>query len=174
MLTENQIRNNKNQLLKLRRGIVSGQKHCKKGGKAWKRNRDIILSISAQIKAYRLVLKGNAIDYKKLKTQKEIKSFVLKMNQIKFMVRDILKYDLESRDDDNLLCLRVWERQGSKPNMTYSSFKTKLITGNFADPQTVGRVRRSLQEKYITLQGKLYEKRHQAEDRFINQYKLEF
>jgi len=174
MLIENQIRNNKNQLLELKRGIVMAQKHCKKGGKLWKRNEAMIASITSQIKAYRLVLKGNAIDYKKLKTKKEIRSFVLKMVQIKSMVREILKYDLESRDDDNLLCIKVWEKQGSKPNMSYSSFKANLITGKFSSPESIGRCRRALQQKFITLRGKLYDKRHKAEEKFKNQYKLEF
>lgn len=174
MLTENQIRNDKNQLLALKRGMVLAQKHCKKGGKKWVENKQMIAILSAKIKTYRVVLKGNAIDYKKLKTKKEIRSFVLKMTQIKSLVREILKHDLESRDDDNLLCIKVWEKQGSKPNMAYNTFKTKLIIGTFSSPESIGRCRRALQQKYITLRGKLYEKRHQAEERFKTQYKLEF
>lgn len=174
MLTEKQIRNEVHQLLRLKRNALKSQKKCKKGGKSWNKHRENILCLSSQVKIIKNILKGNWIDYEKLKTKKEIKSYVLKMSQIKSMVREILKYDIESRDDDNLLCFKVWEKQGSKPSMTYASLKAKLITGTFSSPESIGRCRRLLQQKYITLRGKLYDKRHKAEETFINQYKLEF
>lgn len=174
MLTEKQVRNSKNQLLKERRSVTKLQKKLKKGSKNWNACEREILLLTSKIEYAKTVIKGNQINYKHLKTKKEIKSFVLKMHQIKTLVRETLVHDLESRDDDNLLCFKVWEKQGSKPTMTYGSLKSKLITGQFASPESIGRCRRALQQKYITLRGKLYEIRHQADEKFRTQYKLDF
>lgn len=174
MLTEKQIRNSKNQLLKERRSVIKLQKKLKEGGQKWNVSEREITVLTSKIEYARTVIKGNPINYKHLKTKQEIKSFVLKMYQIKTLVRETLAHDLESRDDDNLLCFRVWEKQGSKPTMTYNSLKSKLITGEFASPESIGRCRRSLQQRYITLRGKLYEIRHQADEKFRTQYRLDF
>ncbi len=174
MLTEKQIRKDLTETGRLKRKALSMQKKCKKGGRAWNKHRDNVISLSAGIRTVKRLLKGNWIDFEALKTKKEVESFVYKMRQIKTVVRETLKYDVESRDDDNLLCFKIWEKQGSTPNMTYKTLQAKLLTGKFASPESIGRARRGLQEKHPTLRGKLYDKRHQADERFRNQYKLEF
>ncbi len=174
MLSEKQIRVEKRTLLAKKRKAVKMQKICKKGSKTWEKHRENIDTLAAQLKLIRKFLKGSPIDYKVLKTKKEVLSFVLKMRQIKTIVRETLKHDVESRDDDNLLCFRIWEKQGSTPKMSYQSLQAKLLTGKFASPESIGRCRRSLQERHPTLRGKLYSKRHQAEEKFRTQYKLEF
>ncbi len=173
MLSEKQIRTEKSVLLAKKRRAVKMQKICKRGTKAWSKHRENINSLSAQLKLVRKLLKGNPIDYKVLKTKKDVLSFVHKMKQIKTIVRETLKHDIESRDDDNLLYFKIWEKQGATPNMTYKSLQTKLYIGKFASPESIGRCRRLLQEKHPTLRGKLFDERHKAEDKFRTQYKLE-
>ncbi len=174
MLSEKQIRAEKSKLLTTKRRAVKMQKICRKGTKSWNKHKENIASLVAQLKIIRAILKGSPIEYKKLKTKKEVMSYVYKMRQIKTIVRETLKYDLESRDDDNLLCFRIWEKQGSTPKMSYQALQAKLITGQFAAPESIGRARRNLQERHPTLRGKLYDKRHQAEETFRTQYQLEF
>lgn len=88
-------------------------------------------------------------------------------------VRLILESDLDARDDDNVLCIRVWEKQ-FKGRRSFANFKKALISKEIASPETIGRSRRKLQENHISLRGKLYNARHKAEEQFINQYKIEF
>jgi len=173
MLSEKQIRSKKKELLKTKRVLIKSLKRCKKNSRAWHKNNINIACLSGEIKTLTAVLKGRPLEFLH-KSPKEITSFVRQMSMIKSMVRAILMNDLPSRDDDNVLCVRVWERQGLVPNMKFSNFEKKLYLGTFSSPESIGRCRRALQEKHITLRGKLYEKRHQAEDKFINQYKLEF
>jgi hypothetical protein len=174
MLSEKQIRKDLTKLGRQKRKHIRMRESCKKGSIAWVKHSDKAIILNAQINIVKRLLKGNWIDFKELKTKQEQRSFVLKMKQIKSLVRETLTHDTETRDDDNLLCLRIWEKQGSTPSMTYKAFQAKLISGVFSSPESVGRVRRSLQERYITLRGKLYDKRHQAEEKFKNQYKLDF
>ncbi len=174
MLSEKQIRKDLTELGRLKRKHIKKQKSCKKGSKAWTEHNNKIIIFGGQVKVIKRLLKGNWIDFESIKTKAEEKSFILKMKQIKSLVRETLTHDMESRDDDNILCFKIWEKQGSTPSMTYKAFQAKLVSGVFASPESVGRVRRSLQERYITLRGKLYDKRHQADERFKNQYKFDF
>lgn len=172
MLSEKQIRSKKKLLLKTRRHTNKNLKRCKKKSRAWNKNKATIISLTAEIKTLTAILKGRPLEYKS-KTKKEIESFMMKMNRIKPLVREILKNDLTTRDDDNVLAVRVWERQGCTPNMIFKNFEKKLYVGKFSCPESIGRCRRALQEKHKTLRGKLYEKRHQAEEKFLTQYSLD-
>ncbi len=150
------------------------QKNCKKGSRTYIKYRDNIIVLKAQIKVIRNLLKGNWIDFEKFNNEKELKSFTIKMKQAKSLVLETLKNNVASRDDDNILCFMIWEKQGSTPAMTYKALQAKLISGKFSSPESIGRVRRSLQQKYSTLRGKLYDKRHQADERLKKQYKFDF
>ncbi len=173
MLSEKQIRKETPELGRLKRRHAKMLKACRRGSKSYKKHTEQIVILRAQIKVIRHLLKGNWIDFKAIKSEAEEKGFILKMKQIKSLVRETLTHDMESRDDDNILCFKIWEKQGSTPNMTYRSLQAKLISGKFASPESVGRIRRALQQRYISLRGKLYDKRHQADERFKNQYKLD-
>ena len=96
------------------------------------------------------------------------------MNRVKSLVQSTLREDFSSRDDDNLLCIRVWEKQGSKPKMFLENFQAKLIVGEFGIPESITRSRRMLQRKHVSLRGNLYEERHNADTTFTDQYRLEF
>lgn len=96
------------------------------------------------------------------------------MLKISPLVADILKTDLESRDDDNILYMAVWKRQGMKGRDSCKKFKYRLIMGRYASSDSIGRARRRLQEKNESLRGKLYKQRHDAEKEMRNQIKIPF
>lgn len=173
MLSESQIKQNKKILLKQIRVHLKAIKKLKFKGVAYKRIEMLIIKSRAEVKAINRILNGNKLNYKKAKFNKDKITSIQKMNVVKPLVRAILKSDFPSRDDDNLLCVRVWEAQGSKPNMKLINFENKLIEGKFALPESITRSRRSLQEKYVSLRGNLFEERHQAEQKYKNQYKLD-
>lgn len=91
---------------------------------------------------------------------------------LKPIVAEILVKDKMSRDDDNLLAIKVWKRQGMKEKETFKSFKFKLIRNKITTPESIGRTRRLLQEKHFELRGTIYKYRKHAEDKFRNQLKL--
>lgn len=113
----------------------------------------------------------NKNPYKKRKHE----NFIDKIIKITPIVISILKEDINSRDDDNLLCSLVWKKQGAKDFMNFDSFHKKLITGKFATPESITRSRRRLQEKYPELRGDLYSVRHEQEQLLLkNQIKMDF
>jgi len=108
----------------------------------------------------------------KLKRSKSYSSIYEQVVRISPMVADILAKDLEARDDDNILLIRVWKRQGVKEKKSFKKFKYRLIMGKLGLPETIMRSRRLLQAKHKSLRGSLYAERHQAEENMINQMKL--
>lgn len=121
----------------------------------------------------------------KIKKSKKRKAFKLQrvisyntihaqMMKISPLVADILKKDLEARDDDNILYMAVWKRQGMKEKDSCKKFKYRLIMGRYASSDSIGRARRRLQEKNPSLRGKLYKARHEAEKEVRNQLKINF
>lgn len=115
--------------------------------------------------------KSKPFKLKRITTYKSIYDQIL---GIAPMVADILLQDLEARDDDNILLIRVWQRQGFKDKMSFKGFKYKLIMGRLALPESIMRARRRLQAKYKSLRGSLYIQRHQAEEDMKKQMKLDF
>ena len=101
-------------------------------------------------------------------------NFIDKLSLVKPLVISILKQDTASRDDDNILCTLVWQKQGAKEFMCFDSFRKKLITAKFSLPESITRCRRALQEKHTELRGDLYAARHAQEEMVRNQLKMEF
>lgn len=111
---------------------------------------------------------------KRFKLQKvNAQYYFEQMLKIYPLVAKILRTELETRDDDNILDFRVWKRQGAKENMSFKQLKYKVIMGKYASPSTIERSRRRLQEKNPELRGKLYKQRHNAEKDMRNQMKLD-
>ena len=108
----------------------------------------------------------------KLKGSKSYASIYEQVVRISPIVADILRTDLEARDDDNILLIRVWKRQRVKENMSFKKFKYKLIMGRIGLPETIMRSRRLLQSKHSQLRGLLYNERHDAEESMKNQMRL--
>ena len=86
-------------------------------------------------------------------------------------VKAVLEKNEEARDNDNILCLLIWEMQFSG-EVSFEAFKIGLLNKTFAAPETIGRARRKVQEKHIPLRGKLYSIRHKADIDFANQLRL--
>ena len=110
----------------------------------------------------------------KLERRPSYKTMYEQIRKIAPLVADILKKDLEARDDDNILYIRAWKRQGMKESESWKKFKYKLIMGIYASPDTLGRCRRRLQERNESLRGKLYKERHSAEKHMSNQMSFEY
>lgn len=110
----------------------------------------------------------------KLERVKSYKTICEQMRKIAPLVADILSKNIEARDDDNILYIEVWKRQGMKEMGSFKSFKYKLIMGKFASSDTIGRSRRKLQEKNKSLRGALYKERHNAEKEIRNQLKFPY
>jgi hypothetical protein len=174
MLNEKQIIQKRKELLKKRRKIrIYKKPKTFKVIKLNEKNRISLIELDVKIAILDEIIKGNKIAYKPLKSIKRVKSILEEMKQIRPMVIHLLKTEPDTRDDDNLLCVRIWENQGVIPNMKMQTFKKRLIIKQYAQCDSITRCRRSLQERYKTLRGKLYDKRHQAEQEFKSQYKMD-
>lgn len=108
----------------------------------------------------------------KLERRKSYSSIYEQMVRISPMIASILKKDLKSRNDDNILVFKVWKKQGLKDNMSVKSCRYKVIMGKLALMETIMRTRRMLQEKHESLRGKMYAKRKRAEELMKTQLKL--
>ena len=108
----------------------------------------------------------------KLERRKSYNSIYEQIVKIGLIVADILKKDLPSRDDDNILLIRFWKRKGMKESWSVKKFKYRFIIGKLGLVESVMRCRRLLQSKHPELRGQLYEQRHQAEELMKNQLKL--
>jgi len=110
----------------------------------------------------------------KLKTNEDYQDFIEKILKIMPTVAQVIKKDLEARDDDNILIVRVWEKQGAKGDYSFDKIKEMLYLGKLATPESITRSRRKLQEKNVELRGKLYKERHEIEKLMRNQIKMNF
>ena len=99
--------------------------------------------------------------------------FLSQYLKIKPTVAQVLLDKPETRDDDVLLMLTIWEIQAGRIQ-TYSDFKDSFLRGKLAIPATITRSRRKLQEDNISLRGKLYDKRKAQEIYVSSQIKFDF
>lgn len=93
------------------------------------------------------------------------------------LVTSVLKTDVKSRDDDNILLLAVWDIQALNSNKdirSYSDFREMLLNGDLAVPSTIIRTRRRLQVKHPELRGDMYEERQKSDRIIRNQIRLNF
>lgn len=100
--------------------------------------------------------------------------FISSYIKIKPTVEKVLLNDFESRDDDNLLLLKIWEIQSLGQINNYEDFKIMLLSGKLAIPDSITRCRRKLQEHNIELRGKSYEARKNQEKLMSLQTKMDF
>ncbi|MCF8430263.1 MAG: hypothetical protein K9G64_09040 [Bacteroidia bacterium] len=94
--------------------------------------------------------------------------------RIKPTVFKILKDNPETRDDDMLLIISVWELQDLKETDSYLQFKELFLNGKLAIPETIRRSRAKIQEENVSLRGKLYEKRKYLGLLMTSQIKFDF
>lgn len=75
------------------------------------------------------------------------------------IVRRELENDPRTRDNDRLLCSKIWWKQGAKDMDTETFFKRYAHTALFTDAESITRARRKVQEQIVELRGELYGKR---------------
>ena len=109
--------------------------------------------------------KASILASKRPKKGKKSKSFPDSTVIVYQRVANILLTMPETRDDDRLLMLEYWRRQGLKPNTRAFIFAQRLLDGIYTLPETIRRSRQYLQEKHECLRGALYDERHKQEKR---------
>lgn len=67
----------------------------------------------------------------------------------------------ESRDDDKLLLMQIWQRESQAS--TVGDFFAELLNGKLSNAETITRMRRKLQEKHKVLRGEKWDVRHNVE-----------
>lgn len=85
-----------------------------------------------------------------------------KINSIKQTVFDLLTADPRTRNSDRLLILRVWSTQNpSLRNADYSfqTFALDFKAGEYADTESIRRIRQKIQQQHPDLQGSVYTQR---------------
>lgn len=88
-----------------------------------------------------------------------------KIKNIKDTVRRILMNHPETRDDDNLLYLKVWAEQNPAlryPNTSFYGFAEDFLAERYADTESIRRTRQKLQEQHPELRGRKYRARQAA------------
>jgi len=92
------------------------------------------------------------------------------IRNIKETVKNILNLFPETRDNDNLLILKVWKEQNTQlPTISFVEFAGEFLQGTYANPESIRRSRQSLQEKHSSLRGNSYYRRkNQAEQTRLN------
>lgn len=72
----------------------------------------------------------------------------------------------DTRDDDNLLMLKVWKRQNPDlANISFLEFSQKFVEKHYSNPESIRRSRQSIQEKEPDLRGKKYYERKGEEQK---------
>ena len=86
-----------------------------------------------------------------------------KISEVGLTVKSILLADEKSRDDDNLLVLKVWGEANPNlrnPNFSFIEFSKGLLNNKYPNFDTITRARRKIQEEFPNTRGKNYAARH--------------
>jgi len=78
-------------------------------------------------------------------------------------VLSILKEEPKARDSDLYLLARVWEDEMKGKKLMDEDILEMMKCGEITLPESIMRQRRKLQEKYESVRGKTYVKRHRLE-----------
>jgi len=83
-----------------------------------------------------------------------------KVLEISNTVKRLLFVEPKTRDSDELLILKVWEKQNPNlRNISFVLFATGFVNKKFASPRSISRARRKLQQEFKELRGNNYIKR---------------
>jgi len=88
---------------------------------------------------------------------------ITKIKKIQPAIHHMLSAYPETRDSDELLMIKIWEKESTYFNtifQTSDQFATALIQGKHSNPETIRRSRQKIQQKNPKLRGKAYAKRH--------------
>lgn len=78
-------------------------------------------------------------------------------------VLSILKEEPKARDSDLYLLARVWEDELGGKNLLHEDIFEVMKCKEITLPESVRRHRQKMQEKYESVRGKTYKKRHRLE-----------
>ena len=87
------------------------------------------------------------------------------IKEVKQIVTNILKEDIRTRDNDDILLATVWWKQqlGTEiERLSAVDFLKRFSRGEFPKPEGVTRCRRKIQEMNPDLRGHKYEKRKKS------------
>jgi hypothetical protein len=86
---------------------------------------------------------------------------IREIKRIKPLVKELLKEFPLTRDNDNLLLLKVWAEQDNtlRMNKSFLDFSVGMIAGKYMKFESVSRARRKVQEENPELRGKYYKDR---------------
>ena len=84
-------------------------------------------------------------------------------------VLKLLKSKPHLRDDDNKLISNIWYSQIKNRELTAFQFLQEFSLGKVANPQSIRRIRRKLQEEFPELRGKKWCERHSEQTNVIEQ-----
>jgi len=97
---------------------------------------------------------------------------ILKVSTI---VKNVLIESKESRDNDNLLILKVWAIQNPElrndRSLTYYSFAKLFLNGSLSSAESITRARRKIQEEIETLRGYNYKSRQTHQEKVKEELK---
>ena len=87
--------------------------------------------------------------------------------KVAYIVKDLLISDPKTRDDDELLTLRVWARQEPKlrsMNYSFRAFSIGFLEGKYFKTESIRRSRQKLQQEIPSLRGKVYAARQKQQE----------
>tara|TARA_R100001594_G_scaffold44620_3_gene77086 strand:- start:21 stop:332 length:312 start_codon:yes stop_codon:yes gene_type:complete len=86
------------------------------------------------------------------------------IKEVKQIVTNILKEDIRTRDNDDILLATVWWKQiGTEiEKLSAVDFLKRFSRGEFPKPEGITRCRRKIQEMNPDLRGHEYEKRKKS------------
>ena len=88
------------------------------------------------------------------------------MSRVKFgsklfnVVLNVMTHNEEARNNDIVLCWKVYENQTNIEELSARQFFTKLFDKKVSSFSSITRARRAVQQHYPELRGVVYEKRH--------------
>lgn len=89
------------------------------------------------------------------------------VKQVSSIVKDILINEPRTRDDDNLLVLKVWAKKNPdlrNPSFSFVKFSEGMLDGTYPSYESISRARRKLQEEFPNLRGLNYKERHKHQE----------
>ena len=92
-------------------------------------------------------------------------------NKLFDIILNILRIDEEARNNDVVLCWKVYEQGIKIEELSAREFFTLLYNKKVASFSSITRARRAVQQHYPELRGKVYEKRHNNQKNYVKYIK---
>ena len=82
------------------------------------------------------------------------------MKNLKRQIEYVLKRIKQSRDNDNILAWIIWANRCPDHVKDIETFKVKFCNNEMPSVESIGRIRRQIQEQNPELRGTKYRERH--------------